>query len=111
MTHRAVPLMDDTNGKYRRIVPDGFLAELPVWVRAVAVVGIPGAIAFFLVWIGANTIPKMQQEITILQQQHALMQQLESQRDQRAEDLYRLMQRICANTAKDNQERQRCFDR
>jgi len=104
--------MDDSpNPRYRRVVPDGFMAEMPVWVRAAAVVGIPGAIAFFLVWIGANTIPKMQQELVILQQQHALMQQIEQQREQRAEDLYRLMQRICANTAKDSQERARCFDR
>lgn len=103
----------DENGdrKYRRVVPDGFLAEMPVWVRAAAVVGIPGAIAFFLVWIGGNTIPRMQQELSLLQQQHALLAQAEQQREQRAEDLFRLMQRICANTAHDSQERQRCFDR
>lgn len=103
--------MEHSDKLYRRMVPDGFMADIPVWARIITVSGPLGAIAVFLVWTGANTMPKMQQEIVILQQQHALMQQLEQQRDKRAEDLYRLMQQICANTAKDNVERKSCFDR
>ena len=88
----------------------GAFQGLPLWSRVVAMVGIPGAIAFFLVWTGANVLPKLQAELqaTRLENERArLMYEEKGQIDQR---MFRLLQRICSSVAKSEDERQRCFD-
>ena len=89
----------------------GAFAGLPIWARILATVGIPGAIAFFLVWIGAQTLPAIQAELTSYRTQVERNHQLYQQQATQAEQTYRLLQRICSNVAKTDEERQRCFDR
>jgi hypothetical protein len=79
---------------------------LPAWVRAVGFIGIPGAIALFLVYTTTAEVPALTREVhtnsarlQVVQQQHAEM------------NLYRMLQRICSNTASTAEERTRCFDR
>jgi hypothetical protein len=90
---------------------DSAFAGLPLWSRVVAMVGIPGAIAFFLVWMGAQTLPQIQADMNAfrvgLERQHALYEQ----QVRSSEETFRLLQRICSNSAKTDEERQRCFDR
>ena len=103
-------------GTYPRYEPEHHPTEapfagLPQWARVIALVGIPGAIAMFTVWIGFSTLPKLEAELIAMR--------LEAERNRIAvqtqvtqqEQLYRLMQRICANGAKDDDARGRCFDR
>ena len=91
---------------------------LDKWVRAVAVVGLPGVIALILIWVSGREIPNI---IRMAEANHALMLQiregqvegmrmLREQQDMN-EALYRLMQRICANAAKNDDDQQRCFDK
>jgi len=40
--------------------------SLPVWARIMAIVGIPGSIAFFLVWTNAAALPTLQHDLTAL---------------------------------------------
>lgn|SRR5678816_989976 len=107
----------DRRTRYRRnedaerpIVTDPWLAGVPSWVKAIAVVGIPGAIALFLVYQVASQLPKIEER------QASIEKQLEQQREAikaetvRMEQVYRQLQRICSNTAKTDDDRQRCFD-
>lgn len=87
------------------------LGGLPPWARAAAIVGIPGTIAMFLVWMGASEVPKISSRVE--QNQAALLTVIEIQRqqDRRTEDLVRLLQRLCSNTARTADDRTRCFDK
>lgn len=100
----------DYKGPDRRNGNDGWIAAVPVWARAIAVVGIPGAIAIFLVWVGANEIPKIARQTAV--NHDAIMRVEDMLREHHAHDIgmYRVFQRICSNTARNEIERQRCFD-
>ena len=90
---------------------NGSWTSLKAWSQAIGIIGIPGAIAIFLVYVGATEIPKIarQQEQlhTAVQDNRARLAELAAI----ADDLTRHMQRICSNTAKDDDARQRCFDK
>lgn len=87
------------------------LSGLPVWVRAAAVLGVPSLIALFLVWVGARELPRMNQELIVQRQEVQKNREMYQEHLHQQEEIYRLMQRICSNTAKSELERQRCFDR
>lgn len=87
------------------------LGGLPPWARAAAIVGIPGTIAMFLVWMGASEVPRISARVE--QNQATLVTMIEVQREQerRTEEIVRILQRLCSNTARTADDRQRCFDR
>lgn len=90
---------------------DGEGSGLVFWMRAVAVVGIPGAIAIFLVYVGATEIPKIARQT---QQNHDAMMRMQEMSQQHSEHsaaMFRMLQRICSNTARNDAERERCFDK
>ena len=85
--------------------------SLRAWSQAIGIIGIPGAIAIFLVYIGATEIPK------IARVQAQLLVELQQNRDrltdqqESIEALMRVVQRACFNAAKDENGQQRCFDK
>lgn len=93
------------------------MGGIPAWAKAVAAIGIPGVIALALVWMIGKEIPNI---IRMGQRNHDLMVEMRAgqeetarmlrEQNQRAEDLYRLMQRVCANTAKTDADQRACFD-
>ena len=89
----------------------GLFVGLPIWARIIGLVGVPSAIALFAVWVSFQTLPQMQTEIILLreaiQMHHALQQQLIA----KSEEHTRLLQKICSAQFKEEQEKQRCFDR
>lgn len=91
-------------------VSSGLFGDLPMIARLVTIVGVPGLIALFLVYMGANMLPQIRQDVTLMrveagQHQGALLEAIENQRR-----ILRMLQRVCALTAKTDQERTRCFD-
>jgi hypothetical protein len=84
---------------------------LPWWVRAIAVIGIPGAIAVFLVYVGATEIPKIKTEIVATRVEVLNLQRLTNEHVEQNAAMYRMLQRICSNTAKNEDAKQRCFDK
>lgn len=86
-------------------------AGLPGWTKALAVVGIPGALALFLVWVGSQSLPKLEAELIAMRLEAERNRLAVQQQVTQGEQMYRLMQRICANAAKSDDERSRCFDR
>src|SRR5687768_6648352 len=72
------------------------LSQLPLWVRAIAAVGLPSVIAIYLVWVGSNEIPKISRDAMVTQQELAqLKHEMRAHEAGRAE-LYRLLQKVCA---------------
>jgi hypothetical protein len=84
---------------------------LPVWMRGAAIIGIPGVIAFFLVWVFAQSVPKIQAEIESFRLEAEKTRGVLQMQATQTEQVYRILQRICANAAKSDDERSRCFDR
>lgn len=84
--------------------------QLPPWGRAIAVVGIPGVIAIFLVWTVASDLPSIARNVETVRIEVLANREMLKQQNIRTEATFRLLQRICSNTAKDQYERQRCFD-
>lgn len=87
------------------------LWPLPLWIRAVAVVGIPGAIAIFLTWVGANEVPRIKTQVQSTYDEVLRNREIIREHTEQSAAMYRMLQRICSNTAKSDDERQRCFDR
>lgn len=86
-------------------------AGLPSWAKFIAVIGLPSVITLFLVWVGANYIPKIQTELVAYrieaEKSRLAIERQINQNDQS----YRVLQRICAEIAKTDEGRSRCFDR
>lgn len=104
---------DHYEGPERRDASDnnGLLAGIPAWIRAIAIVGIPGAIALWVVWIGSQTLPEMTKEMVAVRAELAHTNQLLTESQQRSENLYRMMQRVCSASARTDEVRSACFDR
>lgn len=89
---------------------DGSLG-LPWWVRAIALIGIPGAIAVYLVWIGATEVPQIKAEELSIKTEVIENQRLMREHAEDTAAIYRMLVRVCSNTAKTEFERQRCFEK
>jgi hypothetical protein len=98
-------------GAERRREPEGPFAGLPVWARVVATVGIPGGIALFLVWMGASYIPTLAAELTSMRLEAERSRLAVERQLNQNEQSYRILQRICAELAKTDESRARCFER
>jgi len=83
--------------------------NLPVWARIMALVGIPGTIAIFLVWTTSQTLPSLQSELYAMRVENQRLSQLISLNQSRTEENHRLLIRICSAVTKGD-ERARCFD-
>lgn len=94
----------DYNGEDRRS------GDLPWWVRSIAIIGIPGAIAIFLVWVGSQEVPKIKAQGSETQAVALTNQKMIDELKKKQDAMFRMLQRICSNTARTEYDRQRCFD-
>ena len=98
--------------------PNNGLHGLPQWARVVGLVGIPGAIALYLVFslasFATSGLADLRLEVMTNRQatqQHeaeAMRRDLEARRA--ADALRHLLQQICFNTSNTDAERQRCVN-
>lgn len=89
---------------------------IPGWAKAVAAIGIPGVIALALVWTIGREIPNI---IRTAQKNHDIMVEIRNaqvegarmlrEQNQQSEQLYLLMQQVCANGAKNEDSQRACF--
>ncbi len=98
-------MAEAANGRF-----NGWTNGLPIWARAITIIGVPSAIAIFLVWVGANDLPKIHLQVAQnaldIQRNTELLRELKNQNY----IIQRSLVRICSNTAKSHDERQKCFD-
>jgi hypothetical protein len=101
------------DGPERRTAPPdtGPFAGLPQWAKVVSIVGIPGGIALFLTWVGAQSLPEIRTELVAYRMEAERSRQVMQAQTAQSEQIYRLLQRICAEVAKSDEGRARCFDR
>lgn len=85
--------------------------SLRSWANAIGIVGIPGAIAIFLVYIGATEVPKLVRAVEQAVAETRTTRELMQEQHELTQQLIRMVQRTCSNTAKDDNARQRCFDK
>lgn len=90
---------------------------LPPWVQTalilakiVGFIGAPTVIAVFLVYQGSNWLPKLSAQETEALTQGKATREAVDRLSIKQDQTYRLLQRICSNTAKTSEDRQRCFD-
>lgn len=90
---------------------------LPQWAstmlavsKAIAYVGVPSVIALFMVYQSESWLPGIQASGLKTEQGVQQVKELMSEQKQEQDKIYRLLQRICSNTAKTAEERGHCFD-
>lgn len=81
-------------------------SPLPWWVKAIGVVGVPSAIAIYLVWtIASGLVPamaEMQKTLNAVAADHIVSK---SQND----NILRVLRASCVNQAQTNDARERCL--
>lgn len=100
--------MDDQK---RRTDDQSMLNGLPVWLRAATIIGIPGVIALYLVWVGASILPSMSRDMDAIKAIVAANQKSLNDAEIVMDAQYRLLQRICSRVSKTDEERAGCFDK
>jgi hypothetical protein len=83
------------------------------WVtaaKAVMLIGVPSVIAMWLVYQGSLWAPKIYAEEMEQRNEQTQERKLLDQQAIKQDQIFRLLQRICSNTAKTSEDRQRCFD-
>ena len=84
--------------------------SLKAWSTAIGVVGIPGAIALFLVYDGSTRRAELERQFqAIIIKQDQTIQNQEALR-LKMDTMIRVSLRACSNTARDEEARARCFD-
>jgi hypothetical protein len=95
----------------RNTSADPWLSGVPAWVRAILAIGTTGAIAVYLVYILGNRVPKLEEHMVAIEKQQEGLRQAVADQTTKTDQVYRVLQRICSNAAKNEDDRQRCFDR
>lgn len=83
---------------------------LPTWVRSIALVGVPSAIALYLVYVLASFATVGLADLNRQMDAHAdAMIRHDADAKGQLEALTRVLLRICINTAQSPEDRQRCL--
>lgn len=85
--------------------------SLKSWAQAIGLIGIPGTIAIWLVYILSTELPKAVQELHLLQTETRMNREKIAEQIELTNTLIRIAQRTCSNSAKDDNARQKCFDK
>jgi len=100
-------MMDEWDGNPKRRTTD---SGYPWWLNAIYKVGVPSAIAIFLVWFMTTQVRDNLNSIKENLMLHSEVNIKSLQANEFHNDkLFKLLQRICANSAKTNTERVECF--
>ncbi len=87
----------------------GRFLNLPLWAKIITLVGPVGAIAFYLVWVGAQILPHLDQEILLNKAAMIKSQEMIQEGNEQAKENYRLLIRLCVNTSKTTAQSDECF--
>lgn len=84
---------------------------LPIWIKAIVALGVPAAIAIYLVWVGSNELPRLNNQVLLTHEEVVRLKEAARQELEQLQANFRMLQRLCSNTAKTDDDRQRCFDK
>lgn len=116
-THRSSDVIraGDYIGPDRRLVTTNGngrdWTSLKAWAQAIGLIGIPGAISIWLVYVLGTEIPKVVQKLDVLIVETRLNREKIAEQIELTNTQIRIAQRTCSNSAKDDNARQKCFDK
>jgi hypothetical protein len=84
---------------------------LPIWLKGIVTLGVPGAIAIYLVWVGSNELPRLNRQTMLTHEEVVRLKESAHEQMEQLRSNYRMLQRLCSNTSKNDDERSRCFER
>jgi hypothetical protein len=90
-------------------VGDAIAARLPVWAKALVQIGGMAAIACYLTYIGAQTLPAIRSEVIITNERLLQSERVHAEMAASIERLYVVTLQMCANAAHGQSERGSCF--
>jgi hypothetical protein len=93
------------------LLPNNGTNAVTAVAAAIIKIGVPAAIALFLVYMGAKTLPQMAENILLQRTASERLEELQRESIVKHEELLRMLQRVCSNTARDEEARQRCFNK
>ena len=103
----------DNPKKMGRRQMDGESSDIPWWIRAVVYMGVPAAIACYLVYILAQTVTasqgQVQTTLNTLVISVSSMQAEHNQIKMLNEAMLKVLQATCANAAQTEEKRANCF--
>lgn len=92
---------------------DPTLDGMPWWVKAIGLVGVPSAIALYLIWALVNavipTVVQMQQMLSDHMKAQERMREEQSLTNTRTDTIIKVLRITCINQAKDDVSRERCL--
>ena len=111
--------MGESNGGLRRTGDTGWLSELPPKIRAwaifVMVVGVPGLISLYVVYIGTKSLPAINAELIAMKFELAHHQEetMRATTEQKMllQQILLTQQLICSQGERTLEGKQRCFGR
>lgn len=87
--------------------------ELPTWLSLVTQVvfkiGVPSAIAVYLVYVGATNLPDLRMELAAQRREVQQLQMSLLELRQQAEEIRLMVQWVCSNTSKSEAAARACF--
>ena len=89
---------------------NGEWTSLKAWANAIGVVGIPGAIALFVVYLGATQLPKLVTAVETAIVEVRRTQDLIREHSMQTDKLIWVARQTCWNAAKDDDARRKCYD-
>lgn len=93
----------------RARLSNGEWGVLPWWAKLVTVVGPSGAIVLYLVYMGAQEVPQTRRIVEQIAIEQKLQREAVQDMSAKIEVNRRILQQICANLAKTDVDRNRCF--
>jgi len=86
---------------------------MPWWVKAIGFVGVPSAIAMFLIWaLVQNVVPavlEMQKTVNTMAVQVATVSAEHAESKRQTEEVIKVLRGNCINQAKSYEEKNRCL--
>jgi hypothetical protein len=118
-TLENLPDVDDSNGNSRRSSDTGWLHELPpkarAWAILTMVLGVPGVISLYVVYIGTKSIPAISADLIAMKIElaHHQEEMIRTTVEQKIllQQILLTQQLVCAQGEKTLEGKQRCFGR
>lgn len=87
-----------------------WLDGMPQWARILALIGLPTVGFVVMLWLLIVKQPEIKADHVAMLAEQKYARDRSDASAVKQDQIYRLLQRICTNTAKSDIERQRCFD-
>lgn len=86
-----------------------WMSDLPVWLRASILLGVPSVIALFLVYVGATYAPQILAEVKAIHADQVEIRKAHEELKKQNDQILRSIQMYCVAIGKTEVDRLNCF--